>query len=534
MTPGHAPSSTFWRRQFLLHLLAFLLLSGWVGWQTRPISLPDLHLAEGERLACVSYAPYHKPGQSPFDPAMWIPKAQIAADLEALSKITKCVRIYAVDQGLEYVPELAGNYGLKVLLGAWIGRDPINNRFQIENVIRLANQYPENIRAVIVGNEVMLRREQPEAALLAMINEVKSQVKVPVTYADVWEFWIKHPSLVGGVDFLTIHILPYWEDYPIGVEHAIDHVGSIRAYMLKQFGKPVLIGETGWPSEGRQREEARPGIVEQARFVRTFIRKAHDESWDYNFIEAIDQPWKRLSEGTVGGYWGMLDTELEPKFPLQGPLQERASLMPYLLTALLGMLLTTFMAFKARKRSWHLLTWTTAGLWSGGMLWLGWEHALVAYRNPLEWTVLGAVALSGALLVLGLAAKNENSPITGFSEAWRQRRALAIPALRLGVLFSAATAAVLLLADPRYRDFPYALYALPVLGLLTLRGYSATGREERICAMLIGAGGIGRWLMEPMNPQAQAWLALSLLLAFAGFTRTSSDSTAPGAAKSQE
>lgn len=525
----------FWRRHFLLHLAAFLALTFWVVQQTRPITLADLHLAEGERLACVSYAPYHEPGQTPFDPNLRIPREQIDADLKALSKITKCVRIYAVDQGLEYVPELAGQYGLKVLMGAWIGRDEINNRYQIETLVQLANRYPQTIRAVIVGNEVMLRREQPEAALRAMIDEVKRRVSVPVTYADVWEFWIKHPSLIGGVDFATIHILPYWEDNPIAVEHAIAHVASIREHMQKQLGKPILIGETGWPSEGRQREGARPGIVEQARFVRTFIRHAHDQGWDYNFIEAIDQPWKRLSEGTVGGYWGMLNTDLQPKFPLQGPIQERKSALPYLLAALLGAFGCGALARNAGKRSWRWLTWMTAGAWAGGMLWLSYEHALVAYRNPLEWGALSAVVLTGAGLVLRLAMHRDEGLITGFATSWQlQPSTRLIPALRMLVLFGAAVGALLLLADPRYRDFPYTLYALPLFALLTLRGLSVSGREEKICAALIAICGIGRWLMEPMNPQAQAWALLCVLLAFAGRARTSKASTTPTAAKSQQ
>ena len=107
MTSGHTSSSAFWRKHFFLHFIAFLFLTFWVAGQTRPVALPDLHLAEGERLDCVSYAPYHFPGQTPLDPAMRIPKEQIAADLAALAPITHCVRIYAVDQGLEYVPELA-------------------------------------------------------------------------------------------------------------------------------------------------------------------------------------------------------------------------------------------------------------------------------------------------------------------------------------------------------------------------------------------------------------------------------------------
>ncbi|HSI22484.1 MAG TPA: hypothetical protein VK959_05620 [Methylophilaceae bacterium] len=530
-----AASSAFWRNHFFLHFIAFVTLSFWVGSQTRPVALPDLHLAQGERLDCVSYAPYHLPGQTPLDPAMRIPKEQIAADLAALASITHCVRIYAVDQGLEYVPELARELGLKVLLGAWIGRDPVANRTQLETVIRLANRYPDTVRAVIVGNEVLLRQEQPEAAMRAMLDEVRGRVSVPVTYADVWEFWLRHPSLAEGVDFLTIHILPYWEDEPVAVDRALEHVAQVRQRMLEHYKKPVLIGETGWPSAGRQREGARPGTVEQAQYVRSFIRKAHDAGWEYNLIEAIDQPWKRLLEGTVGGYWGILDQDLQPKFPFAGPIQERASVQPYLLAALAGSALCIGLAcLLGRARSWRLLTHAAAGAWAGGVLWLAWEHGLVAYRNPWEWMVLGMIALAGIGLVLGMAGRRDQNVLPGFIEAIQQRQNRWLPALRMTVLFAAATSALLLLADPRYRDFPLWLYALPLISLLTLSRMSHAGREEKLCAGIIALAGIARWAMEPLNPQAQAWLALCLLLAAAGLASTSKASTTAGADGSKQ
>jgi len=358
---------------------------------------------------------------------------------------------------------------------------------------------------------------------------------VPVTYADVWELWLRHPSLAKGVDFLTIHILPYWEDQPVAVDRALEHVAQVRQRMLEHYKKPVLIGETGWPSAGRQREGARPGTVEQALYVRSFIRKAHDAGWDYNVIEAIDQPWKRQLEGTVGGYWGILDQDLQPKFPFAGPVQERATVQPYLLAAITGVILSLGLAYLlGRARSLRSLTYAAAGAWAGGALWLAWEHGLVAYRNSWEWTVLGIVALAGIGLVLGMAGRRDQSMLPGFMEAMQQKQNRWLPALRMTLLFAAATAALLLLADPRYRDFPLWLYALPLPGLLTLSRLSRTGREEKLCAGIIALAGIARWAMEPANPQAQAWLALCLLLAAAGLASSSKASTTAGAAGSKQ
>src|SRR5262245_65779200 len=95
--------------------------------------------------------------------------------------------------------------------------------------------------------------------LAAYIRSVKTRVTVPVTYADVWEFWLKNREIYDAVDFVTIHILPYWEDFPIKAKFAASHVASIRKRMAVAFpAREILIGETGGSSQGRMSEGALP------------------------------------------------------------------------------------------------------------------------------------------------------------------------------------------------------------------------------------------------------------------------------------
>lgn len=533
MPPSAARSlpARFWAGFLILHLLGLVGLISLVRHQLEPVELPALHLEQGEKLHCVSYAPYHEPGQTPLDPTTRIPREQIEADLRALAPLTECVRIYSVSQGLELVPAIAQELGLKVLMGAWIGAEAAKNRIQVDTVVKLANAYPRTIRAVIVGNEVLLRREQSEAGLRAYIEEVRKRVKVPVTYADVWEFWMRHPDLATAVDFVTVHILPYWEDNPVAVEHALQHITDIRALVTQRFAKPILIGETGWPSAGRQREASRPSLVHQARYVREFIRKAHDEGWDYNLIEAVDQPWKRRLEGTVGGYWGILDVHLTPKFSFTAPVAERLEGRPVWLAmgvgAVVGLLAALLGVLKhPGAPSWlRLSAVAAAGAVAGAVLTLNWEHASVAYRDDMEWSILGAVAFAAALLPVILGLWAGCAPFPGGALAWRHRggrsqqeilcRQLGL--LRFALLFAATVAAVLLFADPRYRDFPTLLHAVPALAFGSLGvfapGSNRLGREERVMAGLILLCGTGRWLSEPTNPQAIAWWLCCLLLA---------------------
>lgn len=99
---------------------------------------------------------------------------------------------------------------MKVLLGAWIGYEKPLNARELERAIALANANTDVVRALIVGNEVLLRRERTEDEMRELIRHAKANAKVPVTYADVWEFWTRHDSLAAEVDFVTVHILPFW------------------------------------------------------------------------------------------------------------------------------------------------------------------------------------------------------------------------------------------------------------------------------------------------------------------------------------
>src|SRR3979411_2646990 len=277
-------------------------------WIATPISLARAPIDPAAKLLCVSYAPF-RDAQTPLVPTTHVPPEQIAEDLEQLAKISSCVRTYSIENGLDRVPELAAKVGLKVIQGIWLGSDRLKNLAQISTAVRLAKEYPGVITSLVVGNEVLLRGEMTTSDLAANIRSVKAQVSIPVTYADVWEFWLRNREIYEAVDFVTIHILPYWEDMPVRAKFAASHVDAIRKRMAVAFpGKEILIGETGWPSEGRMREGALPSRTNQARVVSEILDLAKRENFRVNLIESYDQPWKRQLEGTVGGYWGLFDS----------------------------------------------------------------------------------------------------------------------------------------------------------------------------------------------------------------------------------
>ena len=311
----------------LMALAAFVIVAAlnflWWWWPNQPVEIAGWSSAP---LQSVSFAPY-RPGQSPLT-RTFPTVEQIDQDLARLKGKVLSVRTYSTGENLEAVPQLAGKYGLKVWHGAWLNDNDKENLEQINLLIDHANKYADTIERVIVGNEVLLRKDLTAAQLRGYIRQVKQRVKQPVTYADVWEFWLRNPSLADEVDFITIHLLPYWEDEPIGVDrrdadgtlriekHIVDIVRKVQARFP---GKKIVIGETGWPSNGRMRSDARPGRIEQVRYFSVFRAIAERERLDYNIVEAFDQYWKSRQEGTVGAAWGLLDAQRNDKFQLGKP-----------------------------------------------------------------------------------------------------------------------------------------------------------------------------------------------------------------------
>src|SRR3954469_19389163 len=137
-------------------------------WLATPVALARAPIDDASKLECVSYAPF-RGDQTPHDPTLIVRSEQIAEDLAELAKVSKCIRTYSIDNGLDKVPELASRVGLKVLLGVWIGRDRPKNALLINTAVSLAQNHPGTIAAIIVGSEVLLRGEMTVSDLREII-----------------------------------------------------------------------------------------------------------------------------------------------------------------------------------------------------------------------------------------------------------------------------------------------------------------------------------------------------------------------------
>jgi glucan 1,3-beta-glucosidase len=191
---------------FAVLFVAAVLASLWWARQGQPV---ELVAAPGGRVQCVSYAPSSRRDETLVNPGVIVEPERIEQDLRLLAQRFDCVRTYSQSNGLAEVPRIARGLGLKVLMGVWLGRDEVMNRREIESAIRIAERDRDVLRGIVVGNEVLLRGELPPTALRGYIEQVRAATGVPVTYADVWEFWRKYREPIeSAVDFITIHILP--------------------------------------------------------------------------------------------------------------------------------------------------------------------------------------------------------------------------------------------------------------------------------------------------------------------------------------
>ena len=493
-------------------------------WLAIPVTLARAPIDPAAKLLCVSYAPF-RDAQTPLLLTTQIPPEQIAQDLEQLAKISNCVRTYSIENGLDRVPEFAAKAGLKVIQGIWLGSNRLKNLAQISTAVALTKEYPGVITSLVVGNEVLLRGEMTTSDLAAAIRSVKPQVTVPVTYADVWEYWLRNREIYDAVDFVTIHILPYWEDFPIRAKYAAAHVDAIRKRMAVAFpGKEILIGETGWPSAGRMRDAALPSRTNQARVVSEILDLAKQENFRVNLIEAYDQPWKRQLEGTVGGYWGLIDSvQRAVKYP---PGEAISNYPFWKLQMGCGMALSILVfgaaSLTLRRRPWppRLVSWVAVAIsaTAAGIL-LGVAGDKMFYESYgfggwLQWGLLLAAGMAAPLLSANALMSGRALPtfleLIGPREG-RTRSVLTI-ALGLALVVTTVIAAETALGfafDPRYRDFPFAALTMAVLpfAMLMLLNRPQSGTrpiaEAAFAALLVGAA-----LYTVVNEGPDNWQSL--------------------------
>lgn len=334
----------------------------------------------------ISYGGYRKKSR---DSQPTIP--QLKEDMKILSAMgVKVIRTYNVQPKLPHASNILkaitelkkedDNFEMYVMLGAWIdclnawtdrvpnhNVESPNNAGEIDRAVALANQYPEIVKVIAVGNEAMVKWAtsyyvQPEVILkwVNHLQDLKAEGKLSkdlwITSSDDFASWggaedqyhVKTlEDLVKAVDYISMHTYPYHNTHynpefwhvpnahkgmpditkiEMAMERAIKfsqkQYDSVASYM-KSLGvkKPIHIGETGWASVSsdlygdngsRATDEYKQGLFHQK--MRAWTNRAGISCF---YFEAFNEQWKdALNSKGSENHFGLFTIDGKAKYPI--------------------------------------------------------------------------------------------------------------------------------------------------------------------------------------------------------------------------
>ena len=296
-------------------IIALANIALWAGFN-RPKDVPEF----SGKIGGFAYSPYQR-YQGPLK-QIFPSLEDIDGDLALLATRTDRIRTYSSLEN-PAIPALAKKHGLMVLAGTYLDRRLQRNDDEIAALVN-AVRSNDNIDRVMVGNETLHRQDMGVSDLIEYIDRVRAQLpsRIAISTAEPPYVWLKYPQLAKHVDFITVHLLPYWEAIPRKDAVGIGVLGNYVQMQSAFPGKKIVIGEVGWPSAGDRNKVAMPSIEDEAQFIRQWVKEANWRKIDYYLMEAFDQPWKENIEGRVGAYWGTFAADRTAKFSFTGRIVE--------------------------------------------------------------------------------------------------------------------------------------------------------------------------------------------------------------------
>ena len=261
-----------------------------------------------QKIHGISFSPYLE-GQGPGER---ISVAQIRSRLDLIAPAVRWVRTFSCTEGHELIPRIAAEYGLKTMVGVWLDDDLERNELELANAIDIAKAGLADILAV--GNEVLLRGELSEDALIEYIDHAKRACPdTAVGYVDAYFVFSDHPRVAEACDLVLANCYPFWEGCP--AEHALLYMKEMyRSAKRAARGRPVIVSETGWPNIGSPTDGAEPSYENAIKYFVDTCQWAEEDGIEIFYFSAFDEAWKVDKEGDVGAYWGLWDKDGQPKF----------------------------------------------------------------------------------------------------------------------------------------------------------------------------------------------------------------------------
>jgi len=249
----------------------------------------------------------------------------IAADLRRLRPHFSGLITYGLGDGQAQIVPLAVRAGFEaVVIGVWEPRD----RAELDQAIALAERYPRQVTALILGNEGLFWKRYTAADLHAAVAYVRDRLPgVPLTSSEPFAHYFDSPDapVLLELDLLMPNIHPLFEPWfdPAKVDQSVAFVAEVVARLHGLTPKPVLVKETGLPSAPTERgfNEAR-----QAAFWRGLEHALPaGPAQNLAYFEAFDAPWKPQELAAqfgriepAEGHWGLFRQDGSPKKVVEG------------------------------------------------------------------------------------------------------------------------------------------------------------------------------------------------------------------------
>jgi len=249
------------------------------------------------------FSPYEE-GQGPGDQ---ISEEQIRRRMKIIKPYTKWIRSFSCTEGNEAIPRIAHEFGIKTMVGAWLGNDAEINKQEIAGLIKLAKEGYVDIAAV--GNEVMYRKDLTEDELLAFMDQVKEAIpEIPMGYVDAYYEFSNRPRITEACDVILANCYPFWEG--CSLEYSLLYMKEMYRQAVKAAnGKKVIISETGWPTMGASFQGSHPSFPNAMQYFINTQQWSKEDDIDIFYFSSFDESWKVGSEGDVGAFWGIWDKD---------------------------------------------------------------------------------------------------------------------------------------------------------------------------------------------------------------------------------